>query len=60
MSMRLVVLVTCMWKMMNAYRIICGKPEERIPLRRPRRKFQDNIKMNLKRNNWEGVEHDRR
>jgi hypothetical protein len=57
--MRWVVLVACMWKMINAYRIMSGKPEERIPLIRPRRKFQDNIKMNLKRNNWEGVEHDR-
>ena len=29
------------------YRILVGKPEEKRPLRRPRRRWEDNIKMNL-------------
>jgi hypothetical protein len=33
----------------NAYRILVGKPEGKRPLGRPRRRWLDNIKMNLKR-----------
>jgi hypothetical protein len=29
------------------YRVLVGKPEEKRPLWRPRRRWQDNIKMNL-------------
>jgi hypothetical protein len=32
----------------NAYRILVGKPEGKRPLGRPRRRWVDNIKMNLK------------
>jgi hypothetical protein len=32
----------------NAYRILVGKPERRRPLRRPRRRWVDNIKMDFK------------
>jgi hypothetical protein len=32
----------------NAYKILVGKPEEKRPLRRPRRMWEDNIKMNLR------------
>jgi hypothetical protein len=31
----------------NAYRILVGKPEGKRPLRRPRRRWVDNIKMDL-------------
>ena len=31
----------------GVYRILVGKPEERRPLGRPRRRWEDNIKMNL-------------
>jgi hypothetical protein len=31
----------------NAYRILVGKSEGKTPLGRPRRKFEDNIKMYL-------------
>jgi hypothetical protein len=31
----------------NAYRILVGKPEGKRPLGRPRRRWVDNIKMNL-------------
>jgi hypothetical protein len=32
----------------NAYRILVGKPEEKRPLGRPRRGWEDNIKMYLR------------
>jgi hypothetical protein len=32
----------------NAYRILVGKPEGKRPLRRPRRRCVDNIKMDLR------------
>ena len=31
----------------NAYRVLVGKPEEKRPLGRPRRRWEDNIKMDL-------------
>jgi hypothetical protein len=31
----------------NAYRFVVGKPERRRPLGRPRRRWEDNIKMDL-------------
>jgi hypothetical protein len=33
----------------NAYRILVGKPEGKRPLGRPRRRWVDNIKIDLKR-----------
>jgi hypothetical protein len=32
----------------NAYRILVGKPEGKRPLGRPRRRWEDNIKMDLR------------
>ena len=32
----------------NAYRVLVGKPERKRPLRRPRRRWEDNIKINLR------------
>jgi hypothetical protein len=40
----------------NAYRILVGKPEGRRPLRRPRRRWVDNIKMDLGEIGWAGVD----
>jgi hypothetical protein len=37
-----------MWKKRNAYRILVGKPEEKNPLGRPRCRWMDNIKMDLR------------
>jgi hypothetical protein len=31
----------------SAYRILVGKPEVKKPLRRPRRRWEDNIKVDL-------------
>jgi hypothetical protein len=32
----------------NAYKILVGKPEGKRPLRNPRRRWVDNIKMDLR------------
>jgi hypothetical protein len=33
-----------------------GKPEEKRPLGRPRRKCEDNIKIDLQEREWEGLD----
>jgi hypothetical protein len=40
----------------NAYRILAGKPEVKRPLGRPRRRWVDYIKMDLREIGWEGVD----
>jgi hypothetical protein len=45
--MRWTVHVARMGEMRNAYRLLVGKPEGKRPLGRPRRKWMDNIKMDL-------------
>jgi hypothetical protein len=36
----------------GAYRILVGRPEGRRPLGRPRRRWEDNIKMDLEDVGW--------
>jgi hypothetical protein len=43
------------WKR-NAYRILVGKPEDKRSVARPRRRWVDNIKMDLREIGWDGVE----
>jgi hypothetical protein len=38
----------------NAYRILVGKPEGRRSLGRPRRRWENNIKMDLREAGWDG------
>jgi hypothetical protein len=40
----------------GSYRILVGRPEGRRPLRRPRLRWEDNIKMDLQEVEWEGVD----
>jgi hypothetical protein len=40
----------------NAYRIFVGMPERRRPLGRPRRRWVDNIKMDLREIGWGGMD----
>jgi hypothetical protein len=40
----------------NAYRILVGKPEGRGPFGRPRRRWVDNIKMNLRETGWDDID----
>jgi hypothetical protein len=41
--------------MENAYEISVGKPEKKRPLGRTRRRWEDNVIMNLKETASEGV-----
>jgi hypothetical protein len=45
--MRWVVHVARMTEKRNAYRLLVGKPKGNRPLRRPRRRWVDNIRMDL-------------
>jgi hypothetical protein len=38
----------------NAYRILVGMAEGKRPLGRPRRRWVDNIKMDLREIGWDG------
>jgi hypothetical protein len=40
----------------NAYRILGGKPEGKRPLEEPRRRWVNNIKMNLREIGWDGMD----
>jgi hypothetical protein len=40
-------------KMRGVYRILLGKPEGKRPLGRPGRRWEDNIKIDLKEVGWE-------
>jgi hypothetical protein len=40
----------------NAYRILVGKPEGKRPLGRPRRKWVENIKIDLREVGWDDVD----
>jgi hypothetical protein len=40
----------------NSYRILVGKPEEKRQLGRPRRRWEDNIKMDLTETGWDGMD----
>jgi hypothetical protein len=39
----------------NVYRVLVGKPEGKRPLERPRRNWEDGIKMDLREFGWGGV-----
>jgi hypothetical protein len=40
----------------NAYRILKGKPEGKTPLGRPTRRWVDNIKIDLREIEWDGMD----
>jgi hypothetical protein len=40
----------------NAYRIFVGKPEGKRPLGRPRRRWEDIIKIDLREIGWGGMD----
>jgi len=45
-----------MGEMRNSYRISVGRHEGKKPLGRPRHRWKDNIRMDLKEIGWEGVD----
>jgi hypothetical protein len=40
----------------NVYKVLMGKPEGKRPLGRPRRRWEDGIRMNLREIGWESVD----
>jgi hypothetical protein len=40
----------------NAYRIVVGKPEGKRPLGRPKRRWVDNIKIDLREIGWDDMD----
>jgi len=40
----------------GVYRVLLGKPEGKRPLWRPRRRWEDNIKMDLQEEGCEGMD----
>jgi hypothetical protein len=54
--MRWVGRVARMGEKRNVFRILVGKPEGRRPLGRHRRRWVDNIKMDLREIGWDGVD----
>jgi hypothetical protein len=45
-----------MWEKRNAYRVLVGKLEGKRPLERPRRRWVNNIKMDLREIGWDGMD----
>jgi hypothetical protein len=39
----------------GVYRVLVGKPEGKRPLGRPRRRWEDNIKMDLQEVEWDWI-----
>jgi hypothetical protein len=54
--MRLVGHVALMGEKRGVYRVLMGKPEGRRPLRIPRHRWEDNIKMDLQKVRCGGVD----
>jgi hypothetical protein len=54
--MRLAGYVARMGEGRNLYRVLVGKPERRRPLGRPRRRWEDGIRIDLEEIGWGGVE----
>ena len=48
--------VACMGETRSVYRVLVGKPEGKIPLGRPRRRREDNIKMDLQEVGCRGMD----
>jgi hypothetical protein len=40
----------------NVYRVMIGKPERKRPLGRPRRRWEDGIRMDLRETDWGSID----
>jgi hypothetical protein len=54
--MKLLGHVARMGEKRNAYRILVGQPEGKRPLGRPRRRWEDNVRMDLREIGWGGMD----
>jgi hypothetical protein len=48
--------VACMGEMKSAYKILVGRPKGRRPIMKPTHRWEDNIRMVLRKIGWEGVD----
>jgi len=48
--------VVCMGEMKNTYKILVRKPEGKRPLQSYRLRWDNNIRMDLRKMGWEGVD----
>jgi hypothetical protein len=48
--------VACMGEDRNVYRVLVGKPKGKRPLGRPRHRWEDGIKIDLREIGWGGVD----
>jgi hypothetical protein len=51
--------VACMGAKRNAYRVLVGKPEKKKPLGKPRHRWEENIKMDVREMDWINLDQDR-
>jgi len=54
--MRLAEHVACMGERRGVYRVLVGKPEGKSPFGRPRRRWENNIKIDLQEMGCEGMD----
>jgi hypothetical protein len=54
--MRWVVHLARMREMRSVYNILVGKPKGKRPLRRPRRRREDNFRVDFREFGWESVD----
>jgi hypothetical protein len=55
-ALTLVVDVARVEETRNAYRTLVGKPEGKRPLGKPKHRWVDNIKMDLREIGWDGID----
>jgi hypothetical protein len=48
--------VACMGEGRDVYMVLVGRPEGERPLGRPRLRWEDNIRTDLREREWEGME----
>jgi hypothetical protein len=48
--------IACMGELRTAYSVLVGKPEGKRPLGRCTHRWEDNIRMYLRKIGWEGVD----
>jgi hypothetical protein len=46
------VYVACIGALRSGYRVLVGRPDGKIPLGRPRRRWKDNIKIYIEEVGW--------
>lgn len=48
--------VVHIWEITNAYKILVGQPEGKTPLRRPKHRWENNVKMGLREKRFRSMD----